>query len=231
MNPLKKHPFITWFASNPVVSNILMLTILGAGIFTAFTVRKEGFPAFASESVTVSVPIRGGTPENVERGVAIKIEEALQSVSGIDNIRSVSQEDMATITIEAKEGYSISKLLDDVKIQVDSIPSFPEQAENPVITENSRESTVLWVELYGDASEKVLKETARSVRDELLRQPAISKVDTFGSRDYEISIEPSEEKLRFYNLTFSEVADAVSNNSIDLGGCLLYTSPSPRDRG
>ena len=224
MNPLEKHPFITWFASNPVVSNILMLTILGAGIFTAFTVRKEGFPAFASESVTVSVPIRGGTPENVERGVAIKIEEALQSVSGIDNIRSVSQEDMATITIEAKEGYSISKLLDDVKIQVDSIPSFPEQAENPVITENSRESTVLWVELYGDASEKVLKETARSVRDELLRQPAISKVDTFGSRDYEISIEPSEEKLRFYNLTFSEVADAVSNNSIDLGGGVVRSA-------
>ena len=200
MSPLEKHPLITWFASNSVVSNILMLTILAAGIFTALTVKKEGFPAFASETVTVTVPIRGGTPENVERGVAIKIEESLQSVNGIDHIRSVSQEDMATVTIQAKEGYSISKLLDDVKIQVDAIPSFPEQAENPVITESRRESTVLWVELYGDASEEVLKEAARKVRDELLRQPAISNVDTFGSRDYEISIEPSEEKLSLIHI-------------------------------
>ncbi len=218
MSPLEKHPFITWFATNPVVANILMFSILAAGIFTALTVRKEGFPAFAAEKVTVVVPIRGGTPENVERGVAIKIEEALQSVNGIDHIRSVSQESMATITVQAKEGYPISKLLDDVKIQVDAIPSFPEQAEKPVITETKRENTVLWVELYGDASEEVLKETARRVRDELLRQPAISKIETFGARDYEISIEPSEEKLRFYNLTFGELADAIANNSIDLGG-------------
>jgi len=226
MSPLQKHPFITWFATNPVVANILMFTILAAGVFTALTVRKEGFPAFAAETVTVRVPIRGGTPENVERGVAIKIEEALQSVNGIDHIRSVSQDSIATVTIQAKEGYPISKLLDDVKIQVDAIPSFPEQAEEPVITETKRESTVLWVEIYGDASEEVLKETARRVRDELLRQPAISKIETFGSRDYEISIEPSEEKLRFYNLTFSELADAVSNNSIDLGGGVIRS-----DRG
>ena len=226
MSPLEKHPFITWFATNQVVANILMITILAAGIFTALTVRKEGFPAFAAETVTVRVPIRGGTPENVERGVAIKIEEALQSVNGIDHVRSVSQDNIATVTIQAKEGYPITKLLDDVKIQVDAIPSFPEQAEKPVITETKRESTVLWVELYGDVPEAVLKEAARKVRDELLRQPAISKIETFGGRDYEISIEPSEEKLRLYNLTFSEVADAISNNSIDLGGGVVRS-----DRG
>ncbi len=217
-SPLEKHPFITWFATNPVVANILMITILAAGIFTAVNVRKEGFPAFASESVTIRVPIRGGTPENVERGVAIKIEESLESVEGIEHIRSVSKDNIATITVQAREKYPISKLLDDVKIQIDSIPSFPEQAENPVVTKNQQESTVLWVELYGNASEKTLKETARKVRDELLRQPAISKIESFGSRAYEISIEPSEEKLRFYNLTFDEVANAISNNSIDIGG-------------
>ena len=214
----KKHPILTWFAANPVVANILMLTILVAGIFTALTVRKEGFPAFDAESVTVVVPIRGGTPENVERGVAIKIEEAIQGVSGIDHVRSVSSDAQVTVTITAKEGYQVTKLLDDVKIQVDSIPSFPEQAENPVIRENKRRLRVLWVELYGDASELVRKEAARKLRDRLLEESSISQVDTIGGRDYEISIEPSEEKLRLYQLTFAEVADAVSNNSIDLGG-------------
>ncbi len=218
MNPLQKHPFITWFASNPVVANILMFSILAAGVYTAFNVRKEGFPAFESESVTVEVPIRGGTPEDVERGVAIKIEEALQGVDGISHIRSVSTDSQATITIEAKEKYPIATLLDDVKVQVDSIPSFPEQAENPVVLDNKRSRGVLWVEVYGDVPEATRKEAARRLRDALLRQPAISKVETFGSRDYEISIEPSEEKLRLYDLTFDELATAISENSFDLGG-------------
>ena len=198
-----------------------MFSILAAGLFTAFTVRKEGFPAFAAETVVVRVPIRGGTPEDVERGVSIKIEESLQTVEGIEHIRSVSADNIATITIQAKEKYPISKLLDDIKIQVDAIPSFPEQAENPVITEQKRTNEVLWVELYGSASEATLKEAARNLRDTLLRQPAISKVTTVGDRDYEISIEPSEEKLRLYNLTFDELARAVSNNSLDLGGGVI----------
>ncbi len=218
MSPLKKHPIISWFAANSVVANILMLTILGAGAWTGLNVRKEGFPAFDSQSVTVRVPIRGGTPENVERGVAIKIEESLESVNGIEHIRSVSSDNVATVTVEAREDYPIEKLLNDVKIQVDAIPSFPESAENPVVTEKKRKSTVMWVELYGDADEAVLKEAARKVRDALLGEPAISLVNTFGSRDYEISIEPSEQKLQYYNLTFAEVARAITNNSIDVSG-------------
>ncbi|MEN8871410.1 MAG: efflux RND transporter permease subunit, partial [Akkermansiaceae bacterium] len=174
MNPLRQHPFITWFAANPVVANILMFSILAAGIFTSLTVRKEGFPAFESESITVEVPIRGGTPEDVERGVAIKIEEALQGVNGVSHIRSISTESQATVTIEAKEDYPIDTLLDEVKVQVDSIPSFPEQAEKPIVQDNKRSRSVLWIELYGDATEAVRKETARKLRDALLQKPAIS---------------------------------------------------------
>jgi len=215
---LNKHPFITWFASNPVVANILMFSILAAGIFTALTVRKEGFPAFAAETVTITVPIRGGTPENVERGVAIRIEESLESISGIEEIRSVSTDSLATVTVEAIEGYSITKLLNDVKIEVDAIPSLPEQAEKPVVKEKKRSNQVLWIEIYGSENEALRKETARKIRDKLLAQPAISLVETFGARDYEISIEPSEDQLRRYGLTFQELADAVMENSVDLGG-------------
>ena len=215
---MNKHPFITWFATNPVVANILMLSVLAAGIYTALTVRKEGFPAFAAETVTITVPIRGGTPENVERGVSIQIEESLQSVSGIDEVRSVSTDSLATVTVQAIEDYPITKLLDDIKVQVDAIPSLPEQAEKPVVTEKKRQNQVLWVEIFGSGDEALRKETARRMRDMLLAQPAISKVETFGARDYEVSIEPSEEALRKYGLTFEEVAQAVEENSVDLGG-------------
>ncbi|MDQ8195405.1 efflux RND transporter permease subunit [Coraliomargarita sp. SDUM461004] len=218
MSPIKKHPIIAWFCDNTVVANILMLIILGMGISTAISVRKEAFPSFDAESVTVSVPFRGGTPEDVERGVAIKIEESLQGIKGIDHISSTSTESNAKVTINAIEDYSITKLLDDVKIQVDAISSFPEQAEKPIITENQRSHDVLRVNLYGDVAESVLKEAARTLRDDLLKLENITLVETSGARDYEVSVEVSENQLRAYNLTFNEVADAISNNSIDLSG-------------
>jgi len=224
MDPLQKHPIISWFAGNPVVANILMFSILATGIFISLTVRKEGFPAFDAESVVVNIPIRGGTPEDVERGVSIRVEEALESVDGIEHIRSISTDNLSTTTISVKEGYPIGKLLDDVKIQVDAIPRFPEQAENPVVLEQKISNQVLWVEIFGDAPENVRKEAARNIRDLFLRKSAISKVETFGSRDYEISIEPSEDKLRTYDLTFDEVANAISNNSIDLGGGVIRSN-------
>ena len=215
---LKSSPVTTWFASNSVVANLMMLTLIGLGVYTALNVRKEGFPAFAAESVTISASINGGTPENVERGVAIKIEEAIESVNGIDHIRSTSTDSRVTVTVDAIEGYEITKLLDDLKVQVDAISSFPDEVENVVIEENQRQNQVLWVEVFGDASESVRKEAARALRDDLLALPAISEVSTSGSRDYQISIEPSEEKLRLYGLTFSELADALESNSLDLGG-------------
>lgn len=195
-----------------------MLIILGMGITTAISVRKEAFPSFDAESISVRVPFRGGTPEDVERGVAIKIEEALQGIEGIDRIRSTSTDSSASVTIDAVEDYPIFKLLDDVKIQVDAISSFPEQAEKPIISERQRSHTVLRVTVHGDVDEALLKETARTLRDDLLKLEHISLIDTSGTRDYEISIEVSENQLRFYNLTFNEISAAISSNSIDLSG-------------
>ena len=220
----KEHKLIAWFAHNSVFANILLFALLGAGVWTAFTVRKEAFPTFTAEAVKIEVPFLGGTPEDVERGIVLKIEESLESVSGIEHIRSTSTESGATITVEAEEKYPLTKLLDDVKIKVDAIPAFPEQAEKPIISELEKTKNVLWVEVHGDASEETLKETARMLRDELLLDPAISTVTTNGARDYEISIEISEDKLRAYGLTFEEVAKAVSGNSFDLSGGVIRSN-------
>ena len=220
------YPILTWFAANPVVANLLMVTILVAGIFTTFTIRREAFPAFDVESVSIVVPFLGGTPEDVERGVAIKVEEAIEGVEGVEHVRSACTENRAEITVEAIEGYDIPTLLDDVKVQVDAIPSFPAQAENPVIAENPQREHVLWVEVHGSASERIRKETARELRDRLLALPSISRITTHGARDYEISVEVSEQRLRALDLTFGEVAEAVRGHSIDLAGGLIRS-----DRG
>ncbi len=225
-DPTTKHPIITWFASNSVVSNIMMLVILAWGINSAIHIRKEAFPSFDADSVTIRVPFNGGVPEDVERGVSIKIEESLQSVDGIDRIRSTSTASGATVTVDAIEDYPITKLFNDIKVQVDAISTFPGEAEKPIVTENQRKNSVIWIDVHGEASEALLKETARNVRDQLLKLPDVNQVNIFGDRAYEISIELSEDKLRAYDLTFDEVSNAIRNNSVDLSGGLLRS-----DRG
>lgn len=223
-DPIKQHPIIAWFAGNSVVSNILMFIILGWGIYAANTIRKEAFPTFTADSVTIQVPFNGGVPEDVERGVAIKVEEALQGVDGIDHIRSTSTDSGATITIDSIEDYPITKLFNDIKVQVDAISTFPGEAEKPVITENKARSSVIWIDVHGHVDEATLKETARNVRDQLLKLPDVNQVNTFGDRNYEVSVELSEDKLRSYDLTFDEVANTIRNNSVDLSGGLLRSN-------
>jgi multidrug efflux pump subunit AcrB len=225
-DPIERHPIIAWFAGNPVVANLLMVIILGWGIYNAFTLRREAFPSFDAGAVVITVPFNGGVPEDVERGVTIKIEEALQGVDGIDHIRSTSSDIGASVVVEAFESYPMARLLDEIKSNVDAISTFPVEAENPIITENESRVDVLWIDVHGEVPERVLKETARSVKDELLKLAAIDQVDTVGTREYEISIELSEERLRRYDLTFNEVAAAVRANSVDLSGGLLAS-----DRG
>lgn len=225
-DPIKQHPFIAWFAGNSVVSNILMFIILGWGAYSLNTIRKEAFPTFTADSVSIQVPFNGGVPEDVERGVAIKVEEALQGVDGIDRIRSTSTNSGATITVDSIEDYPITKLFNDIKVQVDAISTFPGEAEKPIITENKARSSVIWIDVHGEVSESILKETARDVRDQLLKLPDVNQVNTYGDRDYEISIELSEDKLRSYDLTFDEVSATIRNNSVDLSGGLLRS-----DRG
>ena len=223
---VETHPLIAWFAANSVVANLLMFAILGLGIHTALTIRRESFPSLDAQNVRITVPFRGGTPEDVERGVTIRIEEAIEDLEGIEHVRSESTETRAEITVEAEERYPLQRLLDDIKVRVDAIPTLPEQVENIVIAESRRRNSVIWVEVYGEVPEAVLKETARDLRDRLRTLPSVSVVRSYGARDYELSIEVSEERLRALDLSFAEVAEAVRRESLDLSGGVVRS-----DRG
>lgn len=215
---------MAWFTRNPVAANLMMLFILLLGLKAALTIRTEFFPEFPTNKINITVPFLGGTPDEVEEGVAIKIEEVLSGLNGIEKINSEITSTQATITVTAIENYSIDKLKDDIKGRIDTIPNFPDSAETPTIIEQTAEQHIINIEVFSaQANEKTLKETARNIRDELLALPDINKVQTSGARDYEISIEVSEVNLRRFNLTFAEVAQAIQKNSINLTGGSLQT--------
>jgi multidrug efflux pump subunit AcrB len=215
---------IAWFATNGVAANLLMWVIVAAGVTTLFGIKQEVFPEFASGIVTVRVPYPGASPEEVEEGVVVRIEEKIQDLDGIKKINSTAAENMATVLVESIEGTNIQKLTNDVKSRVDAIDTFPDEAEKPIVEEALIRNQVLEVAISGDADERTLKVLGERVRDDLSALPEITQVELVSVRPYEVSIEVSEEALRRWGLTFDQVAQAVRRTSLDLPGGKVSTS-------
>jgi multidrug efflux pump subunit AcrB len=214
---------IEWFAHNSVAANLLMVLILGGGLFMIPRVRLEVFPEFSADMINVSVVYRGAAPEEVEEAVNVRIEEAVQGLEGIKRVTSIASENRGTVSVEALNGTDIRKLLDDVKARVDAIDTFPEETDKPVITEVVPRRQIINIAVSGPANERTLKTIGEQVRDDLSAIPGITQVELRNSRPYEISIEVSENDLRRYGLTFDEVARAVRAYSLDLPGGSIRT--------
>ncbi|RHW77241.1 efflux RND transporter permease subunit [Colwellia sp. RSH04] len=208
---------IAWFARNHVAANLLMISILIFGLMSLKTrIPLEVFPAFESDVISVSVSLRGATPEDVEQGIAIRIEEAVQDLEGIEKITSKSVEGSATVAIETESGFDARELLSDIKSRVDAINTFPVDAENPIIALQQRKRDVMAVTVSSIYSEKEVKEFAEQVRDDLLRLPQVTQVSLDAVRDYEISIAVKQHKLREFNISLSDIASAINASSVDM---------------
>jgi multidrug efflux pump subunit AcrB len=207
---------ITWFARNTVAANLLMVILLVGGFYTVLTIKKEIQPSIETNYITVRVPFLGATPLDVEEGVVIKIEEAIQDIEGIEEIVSTASRGTGTVTVEVHADYEVTEVMDQVKNRVDAISTFPDNTERPIISRTQFQQQVVIVSVYGDVNERTLKEFAKQVRNEIVTLPGVTRAEFFGLRPYEISIEVSEFTLQGYNLTLLEVAQAVRRSSLDL---------------
>ncbi len=214
---------IAWFANNPVAANLLMAVLILLGTYTALNIRTEAFPGFSPNAISINVVYIGGSPSEVEESVAIKIEEALEGIEGIKEITSAVTSGNAQVNVIANEGYQLKTLKDEIKLRVDAITNFPEQAERPVIKEQVFERRVLSIELYGETDASTLKKTAQRLKDNLLTLNAINKIDINGIKDDEISIEVTEQTLQKYDLNMEEIALAIRRNSINLSSGNIVT--------
>lgn len=215
---------IEYFVKYPILANILIgLTVVG-GIISMLNTQKSFFPTLEDKNITVVVTYPGASPDEMEEGVTLKIEEALKSVVGIYEITSTSAENYSNINIQKIDGYDIDELYTDVKNAVDGISSFPVGAEKPIIVKQKSRTTAQWLALTGDVELRVLKQFAEDIEDELLATGVISQVGISGFPPLEISIEVPEEVLRRFNITFSEVANAVRANNRDVSAGSVKTT-------
>ena len=215
---------IAWFTKNHVAANLLLISILLAGLFSVSTqIPLEVFPSFESDRISVSVSLRGSTPEDVEKGVTIRIEEAVQDLEGVKRITSRSAEGSASVTIEVETGYDPRELLADIKSRVDAINTFPVDAEKPIVSLAEWKREVIAVTVSSIYGEKETLEYAETVRDELLRLPSVTQVELSGVRNYEIAVEVSKDTLRQYDLSLSDISSAIRNSSTDVSAGNLKT--------
>ncbi len=207
---------IAWFASNPVAANLLMLMILVAGVASSFSIRKQTTPDFELNSISIRVPYLGAAPQEVEEGVILKVEEAVQDIVGITEINSTAAEGSGTVSLKVSLDSDINQVLSEVKTRVDAIATFPALAEKPVIYKQEIPIPVLFVAIYGDLDVFARKAQAQKLREQLMTLPEVNQVEILGDRDYEISIQVSEQTLREYGLTMSDVSQAIRASAVDL---------------
>lgn len=214
---------IAFFVRYRVWTNVVMFSIILFGLLFLAGMKFSFFPETRPDFLTVQVAYPGASPEEVEEGVVLKIEEALDGLEGVDRVTSVSRENFGVVTVEVLPEANMDVVVQDVKNAVDRINSFPLGSEKPVIFEQKFRSRALSVVLYGETDLYNLKYYAERLRDDLLATPEISQVDVEGVPRLEFSIELSEENLRRYNLSFRDVAEAIGAENINLSGGKIDT--------
>ena len=230
---------IAWMAHNSVAANLLMLLFLLGGALTFRSITQEVFPDIQENEVTIGVEYRGASPEEIEQGIVLAVEDAIRGLAGIDEVTSVAREGRATITATLLDGAEPMQLYQDIQSEVDRVRTFPEDAEEPEVALSIRRREAVTLALYGEADDRSLKELAERVRDLLLADDGITQVDVMGTRDLEIAIEIPQANLRRYGLTLEQVAQRVRTAAVELpgggiktaGGEILVRMSERRDYG
>jgi multidrug efflux pump subunit AcrB len=230
---------MAWMAKNHVAANLLMAMFLLGGLLTAGNIKQEVFPEFDLDVVQIAVPYPGASPEEVEQGVLLALEESVQGLDGVKEVTSQASESLGTLNIELLLGANGNKVLSEVKSAVDRITSLPKEAERPSVTLLTNQNHVISLIVYGEQSERVLRDLAEGMRSELLLDPSITRIDLSGVRAPEISIDVAEGNLRKYSLTLGMIAEQIRRAAIDLpgggvkadSGEVLLRTTERRDRG
>ena len=209
---------ISYFIKYPVSGNVLLFVIAVFGLIGFFNMRSTFFPENDASFISVQAIYPGASPEEVEEGIVIKIEDNLKGLTGVDRVTGISSENSGQVLVEVLPDYNIDLILQDVKNAVDQINSFPVAMEPPVIFKQEAITNAFIFAVSGDVDLKTLKRFAREIESDLRAVNGISKIELSGFPEEEIEIAVRENELRAYGLTFQQVAQAVSRANLETTG-------------
>lgn len=220
---------IEWAVRNRSAMNVILIMTMVVGVISIGLLNREVFPNFDLEIVLVQVPYPGASPEEVEEGICMKVEEAVRSIDGIKTTTAIARESMGFVVMELSASADVQRVLNEIRSQVDRIPSFPELAEDPEIQQITFRQPAIRLGVLSESNdaqdhELQLREVAEGIRNELLELPSISQVNIVGERPYQIDVEVSEKTLRKYGLTLQKLAEVLRRENVEIPGGKIQSS-------
>ena len=208
---------IAWFANNHVAANIMMLIFVLGGLISVAQMRSETFPSIDPKTISVSIVYPGASPYEVADSITSRVEEALMGTEGVKRIASTATEGYGIVLIELEDFINADDVYNEVETSINSLSDFPpEDAERPVITKTKITPRVMSIALHGELPEESIKYWAETIEDEIRGLQGVALTSVRGIRDYQISIEVSEQDLRRYELSMENVGRAVTSFSVDV---------------
>ena len=215
---------IAWFVKNPVAANLLMVALFVSGIFGYSKLEREFVPGVTVNGMTVSVVWNGASPRDVNEQIVTRVEEAVDGLDGIDYIEANAREGSASINIRTKLGIDYEKTLDQVQSRVDAIQNLPTDSFRPQVIRWDLPVDIMYLALYGQVDRLTLQRAGNDLRLKITQIPGLQLTEQLTKVPEQVTIEISEEALRRYNLTFSQVSQAISGTSVNLSAGTVETT-------
>lgn len=215
---------IRWFAGHPTAANLLLILILAAGVFVTPSLTRETFPAYLPPEVSISMEYRGATAADVEDAICQRLNNALQRVDHIEEIRCTARDNQAQAVASMSAAGDMGRFLDDIRTEVEALKDWPASAEKPVIRELYRSDLVAAIAVSGPMSFAHLESYAETLRDRLFRLDGVSDVVAVGLSQRQWQVEVSRDQLRQYGLSAGDIARAISRQNLDVPLGTLQTA-------
>lgn len=209
---------VSWFARNSVAANLLMFIFFAGGVFGYSAMEREMFPVVKVSGASVSVAWTGASPRDIEDQIVTRIEEAVADINGLDRITSIASEGFGVVNIRGRDDIDMTEFLDEVKLRVDQINNLPQAAFQPQVTRWEQRNWFMGVAVHGDVDARTLRKIGDKVRDDIAQLPGGELAVMQGTQSEQVSIEVSEEALRRFGLSLSDVAQAVRRTSLNSSG-------------
>ncbi|MBB1488527.1 efflux RND transporter permease subunit [Oceanospirillum sediminis] len=207
---------IAYFARHPTVANLLMMALLLLGITSIGSIKRETFPEFQLPVITASVVWPGASPEDVEQSLCQRMEDAVDGLSNIEEVRCEARESLATLTMELTSDASIERMLLDTQTKINAIQDFPDQTEAPVVQEQNWADPVVDIAITADTDLTHLKAYAEQLKQRLKTEAGIKLVTIQGFSDHQIRIELNPDDVRRFGLTIADVADKIARQNVQM---------------
>lgn len=215
---------ISYFIKYHMAVNIFILAFVVFGIVGMLSLKSSFFPLSESKNILITITYPGASPQEIEEGIVLKIEDNLKGLEGVERVTSTSRENSGSINVEIEKGREVDFMLLEVKNAVDRVPTFPTGMEPLIVAKQEAVRPTISFAISGkDIPLATLKQIGRQIENDLRAIDGISQIQIDGYPDEEIEIAVDENRLLAFDLSFSEVAQAVANHNILVTGGNIKT--------